>query len=57
MSKVKQLVPKRRFAGFTDAWEQCKLGEIYKFQYGQFNNNPSNGGQYPVYGANGVIGF
>ncbi len=29
---------------------------MYKFQYGEFNNNPSNGGIYPVYGANGVIG-
>ena len=48
--------PRRRFAGFNEPWEQCKLGEIYKFQYGQFNTNPSNGGQYPVYGANGVIG-
>jgi len=28
MSKVKQLVPKRRFAGFTDAWEQRKLGDL-----------------------------
>lgn len=48
--------PKRRFKGFADDWVQRKLGEIYKFQYGQFNNNPSNGGEYPVYGANGVIG-
>ena len=38
------------------AWEQRKLGNIYKFQYGEFNNNPSNGGKYPVYGANGIIG-
>ena len=37
-------------------WEQRKLGEIYKFHYGEFNNNPSNGGIYPVFGANGIIG-
>ena len=49
-------VPEIRFKGFTDTWEQRKLGEIYKFQYGEFNNNPSNGGIYPVYGANGIIG-
>ena len=48
--------PEIRFKEFTDTWEQRKLGEIYKFQYGEFNNNPSNGGIYPVYGANGVIG-
>ena len=39
-----------------NVWEQRKLGEIYRFQYGMFNNNPSNGGKYPVYGANGIIG-
>ena len=49
-------VPEIRFKGFTEAWEQRKLGEVYKFQYGEFNNNPSNGGIYPVFGANGIIG-
>ena len=56
---MKNLVPKRRFEEFKDSdpWEQRKLGEIYRFQYGKFNVNPSNGGKYPVYGANGVIGL
>ncbi|WP_270219752.1 restriction endonuclease subunit S [Lactococcus lactis] len=49
-------VPELRFAGFADDWEERKLGEVYNFQYGQFNNNPDNGGQYPIYGANGIIG-
>ncbi|QAT26609.1 restriction endonuclease subunit S [Weissella cibaria] len=49
-------VPELRFAGFADDWELRKLGEVYNFQYGQFNNNPDNGGQYPIYGANGIIG-
>ena len=49
-------VPKLRFPEFTDDWEQRKLGEVYNFQYGEFNNNPDNGGKYPVYGANGIIG-
>ena len=48
--------PQLRFEGFTDDWEERKLGEVYNFQYGQFNNNPDNGGQYPIYGANGIIG-
>ena len=48
--------PQLRFEGFTDDWELRKLGEVYNFQYGQFNNNPDNGGQYPIYGANGIIG-
>ena len=56
MNENSNLTPKIRFKGFTDAWEQRKLGDIYKFQYGEFNNNPSNGGKYPVYGANGIIG-
>uniref|UniRef100_UPI0038778F0B restriction endonuclease subunit S n=1 Tax=Lactiplantibacillus plantarum TaxID=1590 RepID=UPI0038778F0B len=48
--------PQLRFAGFADDWGLRKLGEVYNFQYGQFNNNPDNGGQYPIYGANGIIG-
>lgn len=32
------------------------LGEIYKFQYGKGNTIPSTGGQYPVYGSNGIVG-
>ena len=32
------------------------MGDVYDFQYGEFNNNPDNGGEYPIYGANGVIG-
>ena len=48
--------PQIRFKNFNDDWEQCKLGKIYSFQYGEFNNNPDNGGIYPIYGANGIIG-
>ena len=33
-----------------------KLKDIYKFIYGEGNTNPDNGGIYPVYGANGIIG-
>ena len=54
--KKNQLYPEVRFPGFTDAWEQRKLGEVFEFQYGEFNNNPDNGGEYPIYGANGIIG-
>ncbi|EOS60731.1 hypothetical protein C815_01063, partial [Firmicutes bacterium M10-2] len=31
----KQNVPKRRFPGFTEPWEQRKLGEIAKVTMGQ----------------------
>lgn len=37
-------------------WEEKRLEDIYTFQYGQYNTNPNNGGQYPIYGANGIIG-
>ena len=33
-----------------------KLKDVYKFTYGEGNTNPDNGGIYPVYGANGIIG-
>ena len=32
------------------------LGEVYKFQYGTGNTIPTSGGEYPVYGSNGVVG-
>ena len=40
----------------TLTWEQRKLGEMFTFKYGEGNNNPSDGGQYPVFGAGGVQG-
>ena len=36
--------------------ENSRLSEIYDFQYGKGNNNPDNGGIYPIYGSNGIIG-
>lgn len=48
--------PEIRLKGFSGDWDEFKLGDIYNFNYGKFNTNPSNGGQYPVYGANGIIG-
>lgn len=48
--------PRIRFKGFSDAWEQRKLGELFSFRYGDGNTNPSNGGQYPVFGAGGIQG-
>ena len=39
-----------------DDWEVKRLGDIYNFQYGDGNTNPSNNGVFPVYGANGIIG-
>ncbi|CAD6366069.1 hypothetical protein SHEWT2_00732 [Shewanella hafniensis] len=54
--KQGETIPEIRFKGFSREWQKDKLGQVYNFQYGEFNTNPSNGGQYPVYGANGIIG-
>lgn len=38
MAKIEANVPKLRFPQFADAWEQRKLGEVFKFQNG-FNGS------------------
>lgn len=43
-----------RFEGKEVEWKS--LGEVYKFQYGKGNTIPTNGGEYPVYGSNGIVG-
>ena len=40
--------PRCFLGSFDFSWEQRKLGEVFNFHYGDGNNNPSNGGQYPV---------
>ena len=44
MSKEKRRVPKLRFPGFTEDWEQCKLGD-YLIQYTEITTQNN---QYPV---------
>jgi type I restriction enzyme, S subunit len=41
---------------FGDDVEWKALGEIYEFQYGEGNTIPTSGGEYPVYGSNGIVG-
>ncbi|WP_052282391.1 restriction endonuclease subunit S [Kluyvera genomosp. 1] len=36
--------------------KEMTLGDIYDFQYGTGNTIPKSGGQYPVYGSNGIVG-
>ena len=43
-----------KFEGKEVEWKS--LGEVYKFQYGKGNTIPTNGGEYPVYGSNGIVG-
>jgi type I restriction enzyme S subunit len=46
-----------RLLSFEDGEVEWKtLGEVYKFQYGMGNTIPTLGGEYPVYGSNGVVG-
>jgi type I restriction enzyme, S subunit len=35
---------------------EISLGDIYDFQYGKGNVIPTSGGDYPVYGSNGIVG-
>ena len=59
-SKGGSLYPEIRFAGFTDPWEQRKLGELSnEFKSGEFicADNVSVSGSYPVYGGNGLRGY
>ena len=44
MSKEKRRVPKLRFPGFTEDWEQRKLGD-YLIQYTEITTQNN---QYPV---------
>jgi len=39
-----------------EGWRNGTLEDLYMFQYGKGNTNPDNGGVYPIYGSNGVIG-
>ena len=36
---------------------ELTIGEIYDFKYGTGNTIPSEGGEYPVYGSNGKVGY
>ena len=46
--------PELRFPGFTDAWEQRKLGEILKVNSGKDYKHLENG-DIPVYGTGGYM--
>ncbi|CAH0346753.1 restriction endonuclease subunit S [Bacillus sp. CECT 9360] len=60
-------VPEIRFAGFNDAWEKRKIGEIFKVTRGQVlaatetSENKTDEMPYPVYSSqtknNGLMGY
>ena len=52
--------PQIRFAGFDDAWEQRKLGDVAReFKSGNSlkADQIDESGEYPVYGGNGLRGY
>ena len=60
MSKEKRRVPKLRFPGFTEDWEQRKLRNIVDFLDGQrkpLKESERTKGKYPYYGASGIIDY
>ena len=60
MGKHKKRKPEIRFKGFTDDWEQRKLGDIVQeFKSGSSlkADRISENGEYPVYGGNGLRGY
>ena len=57
MSKEKRRVPKLRFPGFTEDWEQRKLEDICSYQSSSLTiNDIDENGQYDLYDANSLIG-
>lgn len=53
-----ETVPKLRFAGFEGDWEERKLGEISEmYQPQTITGNDLTDSGYPVFGANGYIGY
>lgn len=56
--KEQRMTPKIRFKGFSDDWEQRKLGEISRmYQPLTITGNDLLPDGVPVFGANGFIGF
>lgn len=55
-----QKVPEIRFEGFTEAWEQRKLGDVAQ-EFKSGNSLKADEiditGDYPVYGGNGLRGY
>ena len=55
-----ETVPKIRFKGFTDPWEQRKLGECVEFldtMRKPLKESEREKGIYPYYGASGIVDY
>ena len=58
--EAKSLVPKLRFRGFKEYWEENKLGDIATFYNSKrvaLTASDREKGEYPYYGASGIIDY
>lgn len=52
------LTGKVRFPGFTEPWEEVRLGEVLTITYGKSANGVrSDEGDFPIVGTGGIIGY
>ena len=51
-----KLVPKLRFSGFKDNWENTKIGDCLDVKYGK-DYKHLNKGKYPVLGTGGIMEY
>lgn len=58
MSSEKTLTPQIRFKGFTEAWEQRKLGELFEYLSSQIQASQAQAeGEYKLFDASSQIGY
>ncbi|MFK4881385.1 restriction endonuclease subunit S [Lactococcus petauri] len=60
MTNKHKKVPELRFKGFTDDWEQRKLGDVANFfdeKRVPIDSGKRISGKYPYYGATGIIDY
>lgn len=56
LPELNELIPKKRFEGFTDNWSICKIKEICKISTGKGNTQDKvEGGTYPFYVRSATI--
>ena len=56
MNKEKRRVPKLRFPGFTEDWEQCKLGSLGTLKNGMNFSKEAMGKGYPFINLQNIFG-
>lgn len=46
----------QKYLIYKEEYQKNSLGDLLNFRYGEGNVIPDNGGKYPIYGANGIVG-